>query len=335
MKLEALTRKITKDEIKKYMGRQPVRRTFFNPSRDIISSLILLLCIVIFTVPLLSVNMTVAIVFLAAILVCAAIIIYIYFHYHQALAVKNAETGLRVEQLAHDNGWQYIHQTQNAQPRTALFSYGHDHEFVNVVSGPGFEVGQMQFMTGSGRNEKKLTYGYMVIPLKRDLPHILLDGKSNNLKVFGAEISNISTFFEKNQIDILEGDFNKYYNLYAPEGYGADVRYIFTPDLMNTLIEESDGIDIEVMDNNVYVYFGEHDLKTPAFWRKAERLNMVFRDKVSSKSMRYEDDNTDDGHVAPEATRLKKRIPLFIVVFVVFVIVFKLGELILSVIDVG
>ena len=124
--------------------------------------------------------------------------------------------------------------------------------------------------------------------------------------------------FKNNQIDLLEGDFNNYYTLYAPEDYGIDVRYIFTPDLMNILVNESDNIDIEILDSELYIYFGNSQLDTPAFWQRSFRLYSELRDKLVEKSGRYADDRTSDGSVAPQGTRLKQGIPA-IVIFIIVV----------------
>lgn len=254
-----------------------------------------------------------------AIGVCLPLFISIYVFARQN-AAKEAVSSLKISRVAESNGWGYVRAADNLAYRASLFSAGRNYEFSNIVISPLFEVGQVQFITGSGRSQQTHRYGYMKLPLERSLPHMLLDGKSNNSRAFGIDISNLPMAFNRNQIDALEGDFNKYYTLYAPEDYGSDARYVFTPDLMQLLIQESDNIDIEIIDNELYVYFGNYAMDTEAFWQKVARLQSQLGNKLVERAgQRYTDDRTVDGTVAKQGVRLKQGVSVFvIIVFVIY-----------------
>ena len=240
------------------------------------------------------------------------------------------DVALRVQALAKANGWAYQN-TAAMVSQGVLFTAGHDYSFSNVVTAPDFQVGQCHFLTGSGKNEQESRYGYIVIPLKQQLPNMLLDGKSNNVGVFGLEMSNLPGTFSRDQIVSLEGDFDKYYTLYAPKEYQADVRYVFTPDLMQALIAESDSIDIEIIDNKMLVYLGKDDIGTEVFWQRVEQFLKIVGDKIQRQTARYEDDKSLVlGVVAPQGRRLKRGVSVFVIV----VIVFYLLDIVLKAVDI-
>lgn len=335
MKLDALENPVDIKDAKVFLEQHPVKRTFFNASKDIIGGIVLLISIAVVLLFVMKDVGAIGWAFAGAVLLIALVSVSMYFYYHQAYALKNAEIGLRVERFAKDNGWLYSHREAIFKHATTFFTAGHDYEFMNVVSGYDFEAGQFAFTTGSGRSEKRHLYGYMIVPLQRNMPHMLLDGKSNNMRAFGMDISNIPVNFHKNQIDLLEGDFNDHYTLYAPEGYGVDVRYIFTPDLMQILVEESDSIDIEIMDNNVFVYFGKHDVGSRVFWQRVDTLRAAFHDKLVTKSLRYDDDRTVDGSISRQGWRLKRRVPIVLVILAILVYALETHDFIVSFFNLG
>lgn len=238
---------------------------------------------------------------------------------------KNIDKGVRIERFAKGNGWTYEYETKTLRHPSTVLSAGRDHVFMHVVQGADFQVAECMFITGSGRSERTHRYGYMALTLERALPHMLLDSKSNNMKLFGVEMSNLPIALSKDQVVSLEGDFGKYFTLYAPVDYGTDVRYVFTPDLMHVLIEESDSTDMEIVDDKLFVYFGKHDLADPLFWERVNKLRATLGSKLVERVDRYTDDRTTDGSVAAEGSRLKKSVPvLIIIVLLIYGIQFAL-----------
>jgi hypothetical protein len=112
------------------------------------------------------------------------------------------------------------------------------------------EIGNYIYYTGSGKNRTAHNYGYIKFSIPRNVPHLLLDAKSNNL--FG-KLSNLPKLTKDQQLS-LEGDFNNYFTLYAPNSYEADALYILTPDVMQTLLDNTKDFDVEIVDNNVFIY---------------------------------------------------------------------------------
>jgi hypothetical protein len=98
-----------------------------------------------------------------------------------------------------------------------------------------------------------------VIQLDRALPHMVLDAVQNDRKILGQRVSNLPARFDLAQRLSREGDFDRYFTLYAPADYERDALYVFTPDLMALLIDEAGSgeggsMDVEIIDDRMYVY---------------------------------------------------------------------------------
>lgn len=115
----------------------------------------------------------------------------------------------------------------------------------------GSEIGNYQYTTGSGKNRTTHEWGYVRVSLARNLPNMILDAKSNNLI---GRLSNLPIAFNKNTKLQLEGDFNKYFDLYVPAEYERDALYVFTPDVMAALVNSGAAYDMEIIDNSLMIY---------------------------------------------------------------------------------
>lgn len=118
---------------------------------------------------------------------------------------------------------------------------------------------------GGGQRTSRLAWGYVAIRLEHALPNIVLDARGNNALLE----SNLPIAPTRTQRLSLEGDFDRYFTLYAPAGYEADALYLFTPDVMATFIDEAAFLDAEIVDHWLLLY-SQHDLVTldPDRWTK-------------------------------------------------------------------
>lgn len=91
--------------------------------------------------------------------------------------------------------------------------------------------------------------GYLHVALSAPSTHYLLDGKANN-RHGGSVAWNLQT----SQKLLLEGNFNDYFTLYCPPGRERDALQIFTPDVMALLIDHGAAWDVEIVDDNLFVY---------------------------------------------------------------------------------
>ncbi|WP_156761624.1 phage holin family protein [Microbacterium karelineae] len=161
----------------------------------------------------------------------------------------------RLDRFAQANGMRFHPGYASPQLPGMLFDVGRKRASSGLVRGdtPRFvEFGNYRYTTGSGKNEKTHTWGYIAVRLDAPLPHIVLDAKGNN-SLFG---SNLPIGFRKDQRLSLEGDFDEHFSLYCPEGYEADALYLFTPDIMQRFMSSAAHLDVEIVDDWLFFYSG-------------------------------------------------------------------------------
>ncbi len=172
----------------------------------------------------------------------------------------------RLEQFARANHLHYIPELGAPALPGMIFAQGHSKRARDLVRGtePRFvEFANYRYTTGSGKNQSTHTWGYVAIKLDVPLPHIVLDAKGNN-SLFGT---NLPVSLDPQQRLRLEGEFNDFFTLYCPQGYETDALYLFTPDIMARFIDHAAALDIEIVDDWLFLY-ARRDLVTldPATW---------------------------------------------------------------------
>lgn len=156
---------------------------------------------------------------------------------------------------------------------------------------------------------------FVAIPLERTVPNIVLFGKGiGALRRAGVAVAG-------RQKLSLEGDFDKHFTLYCPQGYERDALEIFTPDLMQLLLDTTSGCDVELVDDWMFVYSKPLRYSTPEALDGLVAVTERARDKVRRQTSRYRDDRSPAasatvspsehaarvGRVAEEGARLKTR----------------------------
>lgn len=120
---------------------------------------------------------------------------------------------------------------------------------------------------------RMLASSFVAIPLPREVPHIVLFGRGiGMLKLAGVGLGGSQRFS-------LEGDFDRSFTLYCPEGYERDALRIFAPDLMQLLVDTTQGCDVELVDNWMFVY------SRPGRYRDSSALDglVAVTERVQSK----------------------------------------------------
>lgn len=210
-----------------------------------------------------------------------------------------------------------------------LFSIGHSRKFHEVLykvdnGNRVYEVGTYQYTVGSGKNKATYIWRYACVDMKRNLPHMVLDAKGNNQGLFGKNVKKgLPIGLQKKQIVSLEGNFDDYFTLYAPESYDVDVRYIFTPDIMQLMIAESAKFDAEVVDDKLYFYAREFGA-TDKFIESAMRLIGLVGQKFYHQADYYADDRVigarESDTVSDEGRRLRRLSGAWLVIILIFII---------------
>lgn len=207
--------------------------------------------------------------------------------------------------FASANGWTYAGSAPAPGYSGSTFEYLLDATVADVFrsgTGPATEVGIVSGKIGGGQawqgtggavsmsfeTNEIATLGYMAIRLQASLPQYVLDSRRND----GGPLSSIIMPIAGGQTISLEGDFDSHFILYGPKGYETDARYVFTPDLMGLLIDETGDFDVEITDDTLFVYARNGwDLTSAALWERLDRIRSVVGAKTLRQTGRYRDAN--------------------------------------------
>ncbi|WP_460783355.1 hypothetical protein [Microbacterium tumbae] len=179
---------------------------------------------------------------------------------------RNRVKRYRLSRFAVANGMTYEDRIDAPGLPGMIFGIGSGRQSRELVRGhsPRFvEFGNYQYTVKSGKNSTTYRWGYVAVKLDVPLPNIVLDATGNN-SVFG---SNLPASFRKDQRLSLEGDFDRYFTLYCPEGYERDALYLFTPDIMARFVDNAAQLDVEIVDDWLFLYTQrEASTLDPATW---------------------------------------------------------------------
>lgn len=208
----------------------------------------------------------------------------------RVLARANALRRYRLSTFAARNNMLYSTTARTPDYDGAIFRVGNSRTIYERLwrdTEPQMELGNYRYTTGSGKNKTTHHWSYLAVRLPRRLPHMLLDAKGNN-SLFG---SNLPLSFGRDQRLSLEGDFDQHFTLYCPREYETDALYIFTPDLMALLIDDAADLDVEIMDDVMFVYANaKTDFSNPHHLARLLGIIDTVGTKTRTRSARYADD---------------------------------------------
>ncbi|RLQ84641.1 hypothetical protein D9V28_07645 [Mycetocola zhadangensis] len=168
---------------------------------------------------------------------------------------RDREIRYRLDRFAAANSMTYQSRVANPSLPGMIFSIGGDRittDALRTVTSPHVEYGHHQYVVRRGKRSTTFRWGYIAIELGTALPHIVLDAVANN-SILGT---NLPTSFGAQQRLSLEGDFDRYFELYCPEGYERDALYLFSPDIMARFADTAALFDVEIVDNTLFLYTG-------------------------------------------------------------------------------
>jgi hypothetical protein len=234
----------------------------------------------------------------------------------------NKQRLARINQFAQANGLVF---RQNLDPfgmKGMIFDDGHSRKVKESLAFPdGVEIGNYTFVTGSGKNRQTHNFGYIRVALNKALPNMVLDARHNNF----LGMTNLPDVFHSSQRLRLEGDFNEYFDLYAPQEYERDALYVFTPDVMQVLIQSGRKYDMEIVDNELFIYQPTFiDLSSEVRLREALTAMTAISTELRDQTKRYSDERVVGAPgaqvVAEPGRRLKKGVNWLVVMIVVGII---------------
>ncbi|MGD8196087.1 hypothetical protein ACEXQB_016475 [Herbiconiux sp. P18] len=173
----------------------------------------------------------------------------------RAVRRRSGVRQFRLQRFAEANGFTYEARTSPPLLPGMIFNRpGQSSAFVTDrlrrSNPPTLDVGNHTCTIGSGKNSSTYRWGYAALRLPVALPHIVLDARGNN----SLRRPRLPVAFARGQRLSLEGDFDRYFTLYCPEGYEADALYLFSPDVMDRFIDTASRLDVEIVDDHLFLY---------------------------------------------------------------------------------
>lgn len=128
-----------------------------------------------------------------------------------------------------------------------------------------FKLSDYHYETGSGKYKKSYGVRVMRLTLPRKLPHMVIDclveeGESGTAFGGGGGLSTLPIDFDSSQKIDLEGDFHKFFSVYAPDKYAISALTVIAPDTMEILMRMKSLCDIEVVENYIYFYWPDEKI---------------------------------------------------------------------------
>ena len=167
---------------------------------------------------------------------------------------------------------------------------------------PTMQIGVANY-SGSKSDPKGPRNGfrYLTMTLPRDLPHIMVDS------LRGGTMRSLLPGTERMS---LEGDFDRYFAVYAPKGYERDTLELLTPDVMACLIDYGRSWDVEMVEDRLIVAsskarnWNDRDEITALL-----RFSELFGEEIGHQAATYSDTRAarPRSQVAAGGRRLKMR----------------------------
>lgn len=195
-----------------------------------------------------AVFLTAAIVVVGGILIIPVLLSPLIYKFLKSYISKSGDSAIRLSNFAVKNGFRYQWGNKGAGKPNRISLPGvigsKDKEILasNIISGIHKDI-HFELFNPYGKG----FYSVMKIKLQNKYPHIVLDSRANN-----PFISNIGHFFTEDSRIHLEGDFDKYFKVYA-KAPAVDTLRILSPDMMAIMIDSGHKYDIEIIEDDLHI----------------------------------------------------------------------------------
>jgi hypothetical protein len=161
---------------------------------------------------------------------------------------------LRLGAFAEKLGWAYRQQWNKPELAGMPSQFGRcmlvQDVLLDNADKPNIIIGNTTFLTGQD-NGTMLTASMIAVRLNSAAKLLFLDSKAN--ATWSYEEFHANTGVELQPI-VLEGDFQKYFDLYALAGHEQEALYVFSPELMQVVIDRASHFSIEIAGQWLLMY---------------------------------------------------------------------------------
>jgi hypothetical protein len=188
--------------------------------------------------------------------------------------------------------------------QTATFSSLISHGDRGVRQYPRFAAPGVEFGNLSPNGRRSEGWHYLAVALPAPLPHFILDSTANN-----GVGSDLPAGVDRGQRITLEGDFDRWFRVYAPVKYGLEAHYFFTPDVMAALIDDAHHFNVEIVDNTL-VFFTKPpaDFTKPPQWESLAAILANAVPRLLSRAARYRDERVPGQETPPLIAKIRAEI---------------------------
>lgn len=169
---------------------------------------------------------------------------------------QSKQSDLLFINFAEVNNWKYKQKIVVNEKPGSIFGLGNFRFAFDVIIGTlkglPFNSFEYHYTTGSGKSQQTHFLQIFELTLPRLMPHMVIDSLVETGS-YGA--STLPIKFAGSQRIELEGDFSKYFSLYAPDNYGITALTVLAPDAMVALMDHASKCDIEIINNKLYFYW--------------------------------------------------------------------------------
>lgn len=207
---------------------------------------------------------------------------------------------------------------RNCLPASVIRSGAHSEKIagyrLDIAQGSAIVI-DYSYVIGSGKNSTAYVYAIATMQFDKEYPHIFLDSRSNGT----------AGRYQSSQRVQLEGNFNKYFDLFMPEGSGAGSLTVLSPDVMQTLVDQVQPFDVEIDKNSlslITVGYGYTQENLSSLLNAGNVLSKEFSEINRSWQPVY---NLQGKPFELRRTNGWKRIAIIVLVYLVYFIISKIN----------
>lgn len=193
------------------------------------------------------------------------------------------EKAYRLRRFAEANGWEHHPGYDDPALPGTIFRRGEaprSRDLVRIRAPRFVEFGDFRHTVPAARKPRETTWGYVAVRLDAPLPHLLLDAVATRPR----DGAKLPAHLAPQQRLSLEGDVDRHFSLFCPAGYETDALYLFTPDLLARLIDGAPDLDVEIVDDwlFLYAYGREGSTLDPARWAQLFAVVGMLLDRLAA-----------------------------------------------------
>ncbi len=155
-----------------------------------------------------------------------------------------------------------------------------------------FRLSYIEYTHSPERSETAGSFVMMRYTLPYSVPQMIVNSLAEDTI---GQRSSIGVKFDRSQKITLEGEFSKYFELYAPTQAGIEALTLLAPDVMQSIMASKRFCDIEIVDTYAYFYWPiglEQNDTYEAFRQNSEVIMEEMYGKLNSRSLAVENNNT-------------------------------------------